>query len=136
MKPGVTWQPPASTTLRPSSLSPIAVMRSPVMATSARRGGAPVPSTTNPPRITMSALTRVPLVPVRAIVPRTGPTHNHQLPGLVGALRSLLVGALRSLRAKAGVSGHTPGLAHVDAPRAGTAAGQRGPVRWQQTALA
>src|SRR5688572_9023936 len=102
-------------TLRPSSLSPIAEMRSPVIATSARRGGAPVPSTTNPPRITMSASTSVPLV-VPAIVPRTGPTHNHQ----------------RSVFEKPGESGHPHDLADVDDPRAIAANGERCPISFEQ----
>ena len=55
MKPGVTTHPDASSSRSPCSAVPISEMRPPVMATSARRPGAPVPSTTVPPRITMSA---------------------------------------------------------------------------------
>src|SRR5437763_1186113 len=53
--PGVTTAPSASMRRRPSPSSaslPTAVMRSPSTATSARLGGAPVPSTTVPPAIT------------------------------------------------------------------------------------
>ena len=56
MKPGLTTCPPASSTRAPSRPSPTALMRPPVMATSAGRPAEPVPSTTVPPRITMSAL--------------------------------------------------------------------------------
>src|SRR5438067_8750085 len=55
--PGVTTAPSASMRRRPSPSSaslPTAVMRSPSTATSARLGGAPVPSTTVPPLITRS----------------------------------------------------------------------------------
>src|SRR5438067_6877270 len=55
--PGVTTAPSASMRRRPSPSSaslPTAVMRSPSTATSARLGGAPVPSTTVPPAITRS----------------------------------------------------------------------------------
>src|SRR5687767_14502304 len=53
MKPGVTVLPVASMTRAawPSSDGATAAMRSPSTATSARRAGAPLPSTTEPPRI-------------------------------------------------------------------------------------
>src|SRR5919106_938855 len=59
MKPGVTTCPAASTTRRasPPRPGPRAAMRSPSTATSARCRGAPVPSTTSPPRITRSQAT-------------------------------------------------------------------------------
>ncbi len=56
MKPGATWSPVASMTRRPCSgaISPSAAMRSPTRPTSARKAGAPVPSSTVPPRTTRS----------------------------------------------------------------------------------
>src|SRR5919198_2757493 len=53
MKPGATTLPVASTTraASPASDGATAAMRSPSTATSARRAGAPEPSTTEPPRI-------------------------------------------------------------------------------------
>src|SRR5262245_12529451 len=51
----------------PSRPSPTAVMRSPVTATSARRPGAPLPSSTVPPRITRSAVMSP--FPVRGMAP-------------------------------------------------------------------
>jgi hypothetical protein len=52
-KPGVTSLPVASiTSVAVPSHAPTSTMRSPTMATSARRPGAPVPSITVPPRIT------------------------------------------------------------------------------------
>ena len=55
-KPGVTMRPSASITWPApvGSTSPTALTRSPSMATSANRAGAPVPSTTVPPLITTS----------------------------------------------------------------------------------
>src|SRR5262245_9922767 len=55
-KPGATTQPEASSVRAPARPLPTAAMRSPSIATSARRAGAPVPSTTLPPRITRSAM--------------------------------------------------------------------------------
>src|SRR5436190_6347893 len=55
MKPGATMFPPASSARRPSSPSPMSETTPSVSAISAVRAGAPVPSTTEPPRITMSA---------------------------------------------------------------------------------
>jgi hypothetical protein len=58
--PGVTTRPSASSvrlaepSTAPVPLSPTATMRSPRTATSARRAGAPVPSTTVPPRMSKS----------------------------------------------------------------------------------
>src|SRR4051812_17915137 len=57
-QPGVTSIPSASIVRAPagtSTFSSTATMRSPSIATSARRRAAPVPSTTVPPRITRSA---------------------------------------------------------------------------------
>src|SRR5262249_47827895 len=53
MKPGATRHPAASTTCRASPPRPgaIALMRSPVSATSAGRAGAPGPPRTEPPRV-------------------------------------------------------------------------------------
>src|SRR4051794_3496572 len=56
MKPGATTQPSASTVTSPSRLVPTSVMWPSLTATSARRPGAPVPSTTVPPRITVVSL--------------------------------------------------------------------------------
>src|SRR5690242_20216574 len=57
-KPGVTRRPPASITRRASRAdaprSPTSTIRPPSTATSARRAGAPEPSTTVPPRISRS----------------------------------------------------------------------------------
>ena len=53
-EPGATTCPAASSSRRPLSPSPISLIVSPLIATSARRPGAPVPSTTVPPRITKS----------------------------------------------------------------------------------
>src|SRR5689334_13633889 len=55
MNPGVTAQPDASSSRPPSRFGPIALITPSVMATSAARPGAPVPSKTVPPRMTMSA---------------------------------------------------------------------------------
>jgi hypothetical protein len=52
MKPGATNRPVASSWFPPGSTSPIASMRLPATATSARNGSAPVPSSTVPFRIT------------------------------------------------------------------------------------
>ena len=58
MKPGATTSPVASmrSVPSPAAILPIASTRPPLMPTSARRGGVPVPSTTRPPVITMSNL--------------------------------------------------------------------------------
>src|SRR5438045_1444676 len=57
-KPGVTSAPSASTSSRARpSTRPTSVTTPSVMATSAVRAGAPVPSTTLPPRITTSCMT-------------------------------------------------------------------------------
>src|SRR3954453_21205070 len=53
MKPGDTTQPSASTVTSPFRPVPTSVMWPSLTATSARRPGAPVPSTTVPPRITV-----------------------------------------------------------------------------------
>src|SRR4051812_3499502 len=53
MKPGATTQPSASTSTSPRRLVPTSVMWPSLTATSARRPGAPVPSTRVPPRITV-----------------------------------------------------------------------------------
>src|SRR5262245_64750861 len=55
-KPGDTTCPEASSSRSPSSCSPMSLTTPSVTATSATRAGAPVPSTTLPPRITRSAL--------------------------------------------------------------------------------
>src|SRR3954468_19461907 len=58
--PGVTMRPSASSWRRPpSSTRPTAVMMPSSTATSAVIGGPPVPSTTVPPRITMSCIEEV-----------------------------------------------------------------------------
>src|SRR5438270_13794982 len=58
--PGVTSKPSASSSLRPcSSTEPTAVIAPSSTATSAVRAGAPVPSTTVPPRITTSCMAKV-----------------------------------------------------------------------------
>lgn len=56
MKPGATYNPVASTSVvaRAPDRSPTRVIVSPVMPTSARCRGAPVPSNTVPPRMTTS----------------------------------------------------------------------------------
>src|SRR4051794_35540854 len=54
MKPGATTQSPASRTRSPSRFGPISLTRPPAMPTSARTPGAPVPSYTVPPLITVS----------------------------------------------------------------------------------
>src|SRR5688572_6144784 len=56
MNPGVTAQPDASSTRSPSRFEPISVIFPSAIATSAGLPGAPVPSTTVPPRMTMSAI--------------------------------------------------------------------------------
>src|SRR5439155_22104563 len=55
MKPGVTAQPDASSSRSPRRFGAISRMTPSAIATSAARPGAPVPSKTVPPRITMSA---------------------------------------------------------------------------------
>ena len=49
MKPGATTWPDASSSRAPVEPVPMPLMRPPATATSARRPGAPVPSTTVPP---------------------------------------------------------------------------------------
>src|SRR5215212_6468798 len=56
MNPGATTQPVASSSSSPRRFGPISVMTAPVIATSVRTPGAPLPSTTVPPRMTMSAI--------------------------------------------------------------------------------
>src|SRR5947208_6433405 len=57
--PGATTRPAASIVSRASSVtSPTATMRPARIPTSARRPGAPVPSTTVPPLITQSSINR------------------------------------------------------------------------------
>ena len=60
MKPGATTCPAASITrvLSPASLGPTATIRSPSTATSAARAGAPLPSTSEPFRISRDQATR------------------------------------------------------------------------------
>ena len=79
-KPGVTVRPSASMTrpAPPASTSPTAVIRSPSTATSARRAGAPVPSTTVPSLITRSCAMRGPFVRP----PTVGPRSHLPLPGV------------------------------------------------------
>src|ERR1019366_4461237 len=61
-QPGVTIRPVASISRRPlAAMSPTALILSPSTATSARLGGAPVPSTTMPPRMTRSCIVPLPL---------------------------------------------------------------------------
>src|SRR4051795_4922270 len=55
MKPGATTQPDASSSCSPRRSGPISRMTPSVTATSATRPGAPLPSTTVPPRMTISA---------------------------------------------------------------------------------
>src|SRR6266545_5839640 len=61
MKPGATVSPAASTVCPAGSRerSPTALMLSPVIATSAREDGAPVPSSTCPPVILRSSTRRI-----------------------------------------------------------------------------
>src|SRR5215831_9798177 len=58
MKPGATTQSEASSSRSPRRSGRISVTTPPAIATSAARPGAPLPSTTVPPRMTMSAGTR------------------------------------------------------------------------------
>src|SRR5262245_33034014 len=56
-KPGVTTAPSAAISRRPRApIAPTSLMRPSEIATSATRAGAPVPSTTVPPRITRSCM--------------------------------------------------------------------------------
>src|SRR5205809_3071824 len=55
MNPGATSCPPASSSRLPRRPGPASAMWPSLMATSASNGGAPVPSTTRPPRMTRSA---------------------------------------------------------------------------------
>src|SRR5947207_14874911 len=55
MKPGATAQPDASSSRSPTRFCPISWITPSAIATSATRPGAPLPSTTAPPRMTMSA---------------------------------------------------------------------------------
>ena len=65
-KPGVTSSPSASTVSRPSaSMRPMAAITPSSMARSARKGGAPVPSTMTPLRMTRSCIPSLP-APLRA----------------------------------------------------------------------
>src|SRR5919201_2274848 len=93
MKPGATTCPPASRVRLPSRLSPTALMRSPVTATSARRPGAPLPSSTVPPRMTRSAVMGFlpglglcpSVLPARQVCPDSGVVRQvRQAPGAVG----------------------------------------------------
>src|SRR3546814_8769616 len=66
MTPGATTCPAASISIavRVGPMSPTATIRSPLTATSARTPGMPVPSTTVPPRMTMSKCSMA-SIPVR-----------------------------------------------------------------------
>src|ERR1035437_166904 len=55
MKPGATAQPDASSSRSPRRFGPISWITPPVIATSATRPGAPLPSNPVPPRIARSA---------------------------------------------------------------------------------
>src|SRR5262249_21010826 len=55
MKPGATAHPDASSSRSPRRFGPISTIAPPAIATSAARPGAPLPSTTVPPRMTISA---------------------------------------------------------------------------------
>src|SRR5262245_4905008 len=70
MKPGATTQPSASSVSPPVKPSPISTIRSFSRATSARTPGAPVPSTTVPPRITIRAVITTPSSSLRASLTR------------------------------------------------------------------
>src|SRR5258708_35054763 len=60
MKPGATTRPPASMVfLAGGRMRPISVILPAVMPTSAERAGAPVPSTTLPPLMRRSSMTRL-----------------------------------------------------------------------------
>src|SRR5260221_11998171 len=60
MKPGATTRPPASMVfLAGARMRPISVILPAVMPTSAERAGAPVPSTTLPPLMRRSSMTRL-----------------------------------------------------------------------------
>src|SRR5258708_37805868 len=60
MKPGETTRPPASMVfLAGARMRPISVILPAVMPTSAERAGAPVPSTTLPPLMRRSSMTRL-----------------------------------------------------------------------------
>src|SRR3954447_23947075 len=79
--PGVTSRPVASISRAPRSLtSPTIVMRSPSMATSARTGSAPDPSTTMPLRMTMSWLMSPPCA-VSSVASRYSPRLRREFRG-------------------------------------------------------
>ena len=68
IKPGATTIPLASTTVAAEApeRSPRASMRWPMIPTSARTQGAPLPSTTRPPRMTTSNISLLLALPVPA----------------------------------------------------------------------
>ena len=98
MKPGATTRPVASMA-RPASpprSGAIAVMRSPVSPTSARRPGLPVPSSTVPPRISQSnAMARVSAPPAAPGTRRAG-RDGQGLASSIFTLRILSPGWMRS----------------------------------------
>src|SRR5512145_3317659 len=80
MKPGATAQPDASSSRLPRSFGPISRITPPAIPTSAARPGAPLPSKTVPPRMTMSAIIG-PFDPVDRLDPGQD-RPMHQSPGL------------------------------------------------------
>src|ERR1700722_16772955 len=82
-QPGVTSRPSASTVRVADSLpnEPTAVIWPRSTTTSAVRAGAPVPSTTVPPRMTRSCMVASPLADCPLMLARTARPCNEGLPG-------------------------------------------------------
>src|SRR3954451_12367717 len=106
-KPGVTSAPSASMVRRAApSTAPTSVTRPSVIATSAVRAGAPVPSTTVPPRITRSCTS----CPLQAFDDRhvgLAPTLAHGLQA-VAAARALELVEHRRHQPRAGGAERVP----------------------------
>ena len=103
MKPGATAQPDASSSRSPRRFGPISRITPSAIATSAARPGAPLPSKTVPPRMTMSAgmwalplaidheLEEVPVGVAHVDARRVGATTAFSLDGPLDDLGSHLV---------------------------------------------
>ena len=100
MKPGATTAPLASSSRSPARLVPISAMRPSRTSTSAEWPGAPVPSITVPPRITMDDISRPPLESGQDRNPRPGlPASSPNSFGPVARVEGVQTGQREWIRA-------------------------------------